>query len=126
MSPTSYQLLYPAMLECKGKQNIGKSQIILPYGHSAITGGRFCPGNLQSVEVAEKQFPVIPTQMHTSALAIAPPSAITASSGFSPTSVAVRLETIFPDFNEIIPVNVSLVEVGPYASTSGDAAVCEH
>ena len=63
--------------------------------------------------------------MHPVALAITEHLTIRAFPFFSPLAVTIRFKLIIPDIDEIVFIDVSLVEVRPYAGTTGDRAISE-
>jgi len=78
-----------------------------------------------TIHVAEDEFAVIAAEVHATAEAVAPPLTVGAFriGGLHPGAVAVRLETVLPDVDEVVCIDVALIIIGPYAAASRDRAV---
>ena len=76
--------------------------------------------------MAEEQATVTVAKMHTIAPTITEILAVGTFVLAHPFAVAVGLEAIFPNFHEIVLIDVALMIVGTDAGAGGDAAINEH
>lgn len=77
----------------------------------------------EAVEMAQKQFTAVITQMHAVALAITEPFAAGTFSGLHPGPVTIETETVLPDIDEVIAEDIALAAAVPYARTGGNRPV---
>ena len=73
--------------------------------------------------MAKQQIAFAVVQMHAIALAIAEEGTIGTQAFFHPVSVAIGLETMFPHFHKIVPVNIALVIIGTNAGAGRNRAI---
>ena len=73
--------------------------------------------------MANQQFAIVVVLVHPVPFAITEERAIFANSLFRPRTVSVRLETIVPNIHEVVSIDISLMEVGPYAWAAGNRPV---
>ena len=66
------------------------------------------------------------TQVHGSALAVAPHLAVPALTRLHPAAVTVQFESVFPDIPEIICVDIALMVVTAYAQAARNRTVIKY
>ena len=78
----------------------------------------FFSGVLDFEIVAGKDLAGFSTQVHASALAVAPHLAVTAFTRLHPLAVTVQFETVLPEIPEIIGMDITLIVVTAYAEAA--------
>ena len=84
----------------------------------------FCVLDFQ--KVAGEHAAVFTAQMHCATLAVSPRLTFAALIGLHPFAVAIRFETVLPDFPKIILMYVALMIVTAYAQTTRYGTVIKY
>ena len=83
-------------------------------------------GFFHFLQMAEQQFPVVVSEVHSVAFAVAEHRAVGALAFAHPLSISIRLKSGVPDLPKIIFVDVTLMVVASDARTSRDRAINQH